>query len=193
MVRKVREQEAWVERVDSLRIRAVRDWEWTPKGLRAPSSPVGGAVTRQQAGEPPRPPPPPQVDHRSGVRPDPHQAPGKKMAGSEDDLRIWDGKHLVLQNRYSYADWPDLRPDLDGTLINREPERWLYWLVWTNFDCFRAGPHVFWWHGPKSAPRSSGWRPCPRISPARPGRLPRLRVPRREPLGFLDEPLRRRR
>ena len=81
-----------------------------------------------------------------------------------------------MQNRYSYADWPDLRPDLDGTLINREPERWLYWLVWTNFDCFRAGPHVFWWHGPKEcAPdRADGGH----------ARGFRLRGPGRVPRGF---------
>ncbi|MFO0889662.1 MAG: hypothetical protein U0790_11050 [Isosphaeraceae bacterium] len=25
----------------------------------------------------------------------------------------------------------------------------LSWLVWTNFCCFRAGPHVFWWNSPQ--------------------------------------------
>ena len=52
-----------------------------------------------------------------------------------------------MQNRYS--EWPDQRPDQDGTLIGRNPAKWMDWLVWTNFASFRAGPHVFWWHGPE--------------------------------------------
>src|SRR5262245_54658747 len=32
-VPQVREQEAWIERVESLRIRAVQEWERTPRGI----------------------------------------------------------------------------------------------------------------------------------------------------------------
>ena len=34
-------------------------------------------------------------------------------------------------------------------MINREPEKWLYWLVWSNFNSFRVGAHGFWWMNPK--------------------------------------------
>ncbi len=63
--------------------------------------------------------------------------------GDSEDLRIWDGKRFILHNRY------DLVPDRSGYLINREPEKWLYWLVWSNFNSFRAGAHGFWWMNPK--------------------------------------------
>ncbi len=63
--------------------------------------------------------------------------------GEDDDLRVWDGARFILGNHYDYA------PDRDGYLINRDPKRWLYWLLWTHFALFRAGPHTFWWHGEK--------------------------------------------
>jgi hypothetical protein len=64
------------------------------------------------------------------------------QVGFSDDLRTWDGRRFALYDRY------DRSPDRNGYLINREPEKWLYWLLWANFDSFRAGPHVCWWHGP---------------------------------------------
>jgi hypothetical protein len=33
LVRQAREHEAWIDRVESIRIRAVRQWERTPKGI----------------------------------------------------------------------------------------------------------------------------------------------------------------
>ena len=61
------------------------------------------------------------------------------VVGDDDDLRIWDGARFILANHYDYA------PDRDGYLINRDPKRWLYWLLWSHFAAFRAGPHAFWW------------------------------------------------
>ena len=63
--------------------------------------------------------------------------------GEDDDLRVWDGARFILANHYDYA------PDRDGYLINRNPEQWLYWHIWTHFASFRAGPHSFWWNQEK--------------------------------------------
>ncbi|QEH36360.1 hypothetical protein OJF2_49210 [Aquisphaera giovannonii] len=146
LVRQVREREAWVERVDSLRIRAIQDWELTPKGLEHRRR----AARKQFPGSPPEQDPNTRPRHRTVVE----QAFDRKRIrlrvkdeGYSDDLRIWDGSRFVLQNRYD--PWPGLAPDQEGSLISEDPGRWLYWLVWTNFACFRGGPHVFWWHGPK--------------------------------------------
>ena len=58
-----------------------------------------------------------------------------------DDLRVWDGRRFILRNRYTSA------PAQDGYLINRDPAGWLYRFAWSDFACFRAGPHLFWWSG----------------------------------------------
>jgi thiol-disulfide isomerase/thioredoxin len=142
LVRQVRDREAWIERVESLQLKAEMHWARTPRGI----------VHRRQAIQAQFP--------GADLSKDPDLQPRgttivelafdkarirlrDRQVSFVDDLRIWDGKRFVLYDRYDQA------PDRNGYLINREPEKWLYWHVWTNFYCFRAGPHVFWWHGPK--------------------------------------------
>jgi thiol-disulfide isomerase/thioredoxin len=146
LVRQVREREAWIERLDSIRIRAVQDWVRTPKGIEHGRRQF---ERKNQGGRWKDDP-----DLRTRVKCVVELAYDRarirlrvKDEGYSDDLRVWDGKRFFLQNRY--ADWPGLRPDQDGTLISRDAKNWLAWLIWTNFACFRGGPHVFWWHGPE--------------------------------------------
>ncbi len=146
LVRQVRERDAWIEHVDSLQIKAVQYWERTPKGLEhrrrmlEKDSPGGHWENHP--------------DLRPRCKWTIEQAYDRTRLrlrvldeGYSDDLRVWDGSRFFLQNRY--GEWPGLKPDQDGTLIGKDPARWMYWLIWSNFASFRAGPHLFWWTGPK--------------------------------------------
>ncbi len=145
LVRQVRRQEAWIEGVESIHITAVQHWKRTPQGLEH----TRRQIERQFPGS--RPGTDPNLRER--VKWTIELAFDRTRIrlrlldeGYSDDLRIWDGKRFILQNRYS--DWPDLRQDQDGTLYKNDLSM-LSWLVWTNFASFRAGPHVFWWSSPK--------------------------------------------
>ncbi len=146
LVRQAREQEAWIERVHSLQIEAVQHWTRTPEGLEK--------LRRQAEADFPG----------SRFETDPNSRPHCKWTidfaydrtrvrvrlqdeGYSDDLRLWDGKRFVFQNRY--ADWPGLRPDQDATLIASKPGTWLSGQGWSYFASFRAGPHSFWWNSPQ--------------------------------------------
>jgi len=145
LVRQVRDREAWIDRVESLSIKAVQHWERTPKGLELSRR----RLEKDFPGTRPENDPNLRKDLRYTIE----LAFDRKRIrlrvhdeGYSDDLRVWDGDRFILQNRY--ADWPGLRPDQDGTLYKRDLSM-LSWLVWTNFSCFRAAPHVFWWNGPQ--------------------------------------------
>ncbi len=142
LVRDVRQRESWIERVESLQLKAEIRWERTPRGVEHRRRKL-----RKQF---------PDADLAKFRDLYFHTSQIVELAfdkarirrriedvGDSEDLRIWDGKRFILHNRY------DLLPDRSGYLINREPEKWLYWLVWTNFNSFRSGPHHFWWDGPK--------------------------------------------
>jgi thiol-disulfide isomerase/thioredoxin len=158
LVRQVREREAWIERVESIRVRAVQEWERTPKGIAHGRR----QFERQNPGGRWQEDPNlrarctwviEQAYDRRRIR------LRVKDEGYSDDLRVWDGKLFFLQNRY--ADWPGLRPDQDGTLVSRDGASWLSSLVWSNFSCFRAGLHAFWWYRPEERAEIEGWTPRP--------------------------------
>jgi thiol-disulfide isomerase/thioredoxin len=142
LVRQVRQRESWIERVDSIELKALIRWQHTPRGvehrrreLEAQFPNVDVAGFR---------------DLRVGTRQVVEMAYDKarvrlrvEQVGDSEDLRIWDGKRFVLRSRY------DESPDRNGILIDREPERQLPWVVWSHFDSFRSGAHRFWWNGPK--------------------------------------------
>jgi thiol-disulfide isomerase/thioredoxin len=148
LVRQVRGQESWIDRVESLRLTAEIRWERTPLGIEQRRREL-----RRQF---------PDADLSQFRDLQAHTSQIVELAfdrkrirlriedvGESEDLRIWDGKRFILHNRY------DLAPDRSGYLINREPEKWLYWLVWNNFQSFRAGAHEFWWMNPK---RLADWK-----------------------------------
>jgi thiol-disulfide isomerase/thioredoxin len=158
LVRQVRDQEAWIDRVDSIRIRAVQEWERTPRGIEHGRR----RLERQNPGARWQEDPNLRARCTWGIE----QAYDRrrirlrvKDEGYSDDLRVWDGKRFFLQNRY--ADWPGLRPDQDGTLISRDGASWLSSLVWMNFSSFRAAPHAFWWYRPEERAEIEGWTPRP--------------------------------
>jgi thiol-disulfide isomerase/thioredoxin len=158
LVRRVREQEAWIERIESLRIRAVQEWERTPKGI------AHGRRQHERQNPGGRWQDDPNLRaHCTWVI---EQAYDRrrirlrvKDEGYSDDLRVWNGKLFFLQNRY--ANWPGLRPDQDGTLISRDGASWMSSTLWTNFSSFRAGPHAFWWYRPEERAEIEGWTPRP--------------------------------
>ncbi len=138
LVRGVREREAWIERVKSLQIEAEVVWETSPEGVAHRRK----ALLRQFPGA--------DVDKSPDLRPGKTQRVelafdrtrvrlGEKYLGDYEDIRSWDGTRFVLHNRYERS------PDRDGFLINRDPARWLNWLLWIDFPAFRGGPHRFWW------------------------------------------------
>jgi hypothetical protein len=142
LVRQVHEREAWIEKVDSIHIKAVQNWVRTPKGIENHRA----KLERDFPGSRPKTDP----NLREKLKWTIELAYDRKRIrlrihdeGYSDDLRIWDGNRFILQNRYS--EWPDLRPDQDGTLFKSDLSM-LSWLVWVNFQSFRAGPHVFWWN-----------------------------------------------
>ena len=138
LVRQVREHEAWVERVSSLRLKADEHWVRSAQGIEKRKKELqaqfpGADVSRFRDLKPEKDG---QVDlafDRLRVR------LRVTTVGEDDDLRVWDGARFILANHFDYA------PDRDGYLINRDPNRWLYWLLWSHFASFRAAPHKFWW------------------------------------------------
>ncbi len=142
LVRQVRQRESWIDRIESLSLKAEIRWERTPRGVeyrrrelrkQFPNADLGKFrelyFHTEQVVE--------QAFDRERIR------LRIEDIGHAEDLRIWDGKRFILRNRYVQL------PEQDGTLISREPENWIYWLLWSNFDSFRTGPHDFWWTGPK--------------------------------------------
>jgi thiol-disulfide isomerase/thioredoxin len=151
LVRQVRDREAWIERVASLQLKAENHWERPPRGIeqrrRELQKQFPGADLSSLRDWQPRGTTIVELGFdRARVR------LRVQQVGFEDDLRIWDGKRFILHNSY------DRSPDRNGYLINREPDKWLYPHVWTDFQSFRAGPHVFWWHGPKERAEIVGSR-----------------------------------
>ncbi len=145
LVRQVREQEAWIERVESIRIQAVENWERTPKGLEQLRRRLAPQLTQEQLER--------HHDLRHHCKWIIELAYDRKRfrfqdqdEGYSDDLQVYDGRRFFWQNRYNYADWPDLATDQDRTMIGSDPEKWH---GWSYFPSFRAGPHVFWWNSPQ--------------------------------------------
>ena len=157
LVRQVRKREAWIEHVDSLQIKAVQDWERTPKGIERQRR----RLEKQIPGSPSESDPNSRP-HCKWIIEQAYDRTRLRLRvqdeGYSDDLRVWDGKRCFSQNRYS--EWPGLRADQDGTLIAKDPAS-MSWLLWTNFACFRAGPHVFWWNSPKERPEIERMAPKP--------------------------------
>ena len=144
LVRQVRAQEAWIERVSSLRITADEHAVRSPDGIKKRKKELeaqfpGADVSSFRDLKPEKDGRVDLAFDRSRVRLQ------VTTVGEDDDLRIWDGARFILANHYDYA------PDRDGYLINRDPKRWLYWLLWSRFTSFRAGPHKFWWNSDKDA------------------------------------------
>jgi thiol-disulfide isomerase/thioredoxin len=141
LVRQVREREAWIDHVESLLLKAEGRLERTPQGIEQHRK----ALQKQFPGADLSDWPDLQMSQSDVVElAFDHKRVRLRatMTGESDDFRIWDGKRFILHNHYEKA------PDRDGYLIHRDPEPWLYRLVWTRFFSFRAGPHLFWWHGP---------------------------------------------
>jgi hypothetical protein len=139
LVRQARAREAWIEKVSSLRIRADEHSVRSPQGIEKLKKQLQSQFpwANVAAFRDLKPEKDGHVDlafDRSRVR------FRVTTVGEDDDLRVWDGARFTLANHYDYA------PDRDGYLINRDPNRWLYWLLWTHFASFGAGPHTFWWH-----------------------------------------------
>jgi thiol-disulfide isomerase/thioredoxin len=148
LVHLARSRESWIDGAGSLQLKAEIRWERTPLGLEQRRREL-----RTQF---------PDADLSQFRDLQAHTSQIVELAfdrnrirlriedvGDSEDLRIWDGKRFILHNRY------DLAPDRSGYLINREPEKWLYWLVSNNFHCFRAVAHEFWWMNPK---RLAEWK-----------------------------------
>jgi len=145
LVRQVREQEAWIERVDSIQIQAVENWERTPNGLEQQRRRVLTDLTGEQLER--------HHNLRHHCKWNIELAYDRKRVrfwqqdqGYSDDLQVYDGRRFFWQNRYNYTDWPDLGTDQDRTLIESDPGKCH---GWSYFPSFPAGPHVFWWNSPQ--------------------------------------------
>jgi thiol-disulfide isomerase/thioredoxin len=143
MVRTVREREAWIERVASLHLKAEIHGEITPDGLAKRRR----ELSQQFPGGNIEGNPDLKTIHIEEVELAFDAKRVRKRNYKEDwgyeDLRVWDGRRFILQNRYDNA------TDQDGCLINRNPDQWLYWLLWVDFPAFRAAHHSFWWERPE--------------------------------------------
>ena len=133
-----------------MRIRAVRQWVRTPKGIEH-----GRREFERQNPEGRWQEDPNLRAHCKDVIEQAYDRRRIRLRVKDeeylDDLRVWDGKRFFLQSRY--ADWPGLAPDQNGTLISRNGSGWIGRQVWSHFETFQIGPHVFWWHSPAESRR----------------------------------------
>jgi thiol-disulfide isomerase/thioredoxin len=137
LVRAVRAQEAWIDQVDSLWLKADVIWERTPKGIakrrrelqaRYPGVNVDSSPELQPRGEQKTE----VAFDRTRVR------TRNQWPWAIDDLRVWDGK------RYIGRVLPKNDPTRESILITREPESRLNHVL-SDFSSFRVASHPFWW------------------------------------------------
>src|SRR5262249_14640182 len=137
LVRAVRAQEAWIDRVDSLWLKADVTWERTPKGIarrrrelqaQSPGVDVDASPELQ-----------PRSEQRTEVAFDRTRVRvWNQWPWGSDELRIWDGKRYVGR-AFSKDD-----PRSESILITREPGSRLDYVL-SDFCSFRAASHPFWW------------------------------------------------
>lgn len=140
LIRSIREREAWIDRLESLSIRAEIRYEVTPAGIAKRRRELRAVFSDERA----------IAAHRD-LRPvtvesieldfDRHRL---RWSNSQDpnwfDLRVWDGRRMILHSSY------DTPPDRRAYVIAPEAGRFLSHIT-AYFDSFRAGPHPLWWAG----------------------------------------------
>ncbi|MFI5458153.1 MAG: TlpA disulfide reductase family protein [Isosphaerales bacterium] len=137
-VQSIREQESWIDRVESLSLKAEVHWETTPRGI---------AKRRRELQK--RFPAGFDIEGNRGLRPSTVEtvelAFDRQRARWWDywdpawfDLRVWDGKRTVAHHSY------DNGPDQEEYLIKHDPAG-LMSDAWVHFFSFRAGPHRPWY------------------------------------------------
>jgi thiol-disulfide isomerase/thioredoxin len=153
LVRHVRAREAWVERVTSLHLKANDHFVRSPEGVEHKRK----ELQKQFPG----------ADLSKWPDLKPHKTGSTELAfdgsrvrvrtvfdGEYDDLRVWDGRRLVMHQRYEPA------PDQESYTVNRDPRNWLYGVsLQSTITAFlSAGPHSFWWDTAEDrAKRAAAW------------------------------------
>jgi hypothetical protein len=154
LVRSIREQESWIDRVESLSLKAEVLYETTPAGI---------AKRRRELQQ--QRPAGADIEGNRGLRPRTVETielafDRKRVRWWEDgdpawfDLRVWDGHRLIVYSSY------DTPPDRREYQIGTDPTRALPGLL-DHFYSFRAGPRRLWWAYPpedrESVIRLMGW------------------------------------
>lgn len=138
LVRSIREQEAWIDRVESLWLKAEVRYETTPAGI---------AKRRRELRK--EFPDGRDIESNRGLRPVAFEtvelAFDRERVRCWDrwdadwfDLRVWDGRRLITYASYGVP------PDLREYQILAEPGTLLSGFL-VHFDSFRAGPRRLWW------------------------------------------------
>lgn len=141
LVRSIRRQEAWVDRVESLWIKASVAWERTPRGIAKRRRELQQQFPGQNLDA--MPDLRPMGAQRSELAFDQTRVRTRDLwPWGVDDLRVWDGKRYLGQDHYEKT------PERDGYLISPSPEQRLHG-VFNNLSCFRASAHLSWWIPPK--------------------------------------------
>ncbi|QDV38036.1 TlpA family protein disulfide reductase [Tautonia plasticadhaerens] len=142
LVKRIRESEAWIDRVSSFHLEAISTFRLTPEGVEQ----------RRREFE----------EQNPGVEPDPERFPDLRpvtttsvelafegdrlryLAAPEDqyeELRLWDGRRFVGRTR-------SLQPGVDRTdyLLASKPEDRFQPVFWLYLYAFRAGPRAERWY-----------------------------------------------
>jgi len=138
LVRSIREQEAWIDRVESLRLKADIRFETSPAGIAKRRREL-----RKKFGDGR------DIESNRSLRPVAFET--IELAFDRErvrwwdrwdadwfDLRVWDGRRLITYASYGVP------PDRREYQILAEPGTLLSGLL-VHFDSFRAGPRRLWW------------------------------------------------
>lgn len=137
LVRSVRAQEAWIDRVESFRLKAEVAWKRSPKGMamkrkelqaQFPGASIDAMLKLEFKDV--------QITQLAFDR---QRILSRNLwPWGVDDLRVWDGKRYIGYALQKGA------PEHDSYLIARDVEHRLDTAL-SNLCSFRTAPHPFWW------------------------------------------------
>jgi len=137
LVREVRAQEAWLDRVKSLWLKAEVTWERTPQGIAKQRRQLQKQFPGQNVDS--LPDLQPLDRQRTEIAFDRTRVRTRELwPWGVDDLQIWDGKRYIGREQYKKS------PKGDSYLISPGSDHRLN-AVFMSLSCFRAAAHPFWW------------------------------------------------
>ena len=124
------DRESWIERVESIRLKAIVLWERTPRGIEQKRRELQKHHPDADLAK--------SRDLRVQTRQIIELAYDKARirlrvedVGDREDLRIWDGKRFILRNR------DEMAPDRNRCLITRDQGIGYHSSLWSDFQSFR--------------------------------------------------------
>jgi RNA polymerase sigma factor (sigma-70 family) len=146
LVRKVRQDESWMDRVQSFQITLEDKWLRTPDGIKARRAELKKQFPLMAINETSFPELKPETDGKLLLAFDPYrlftllQSNGTEL----EDFRFWDGQEMVDHEKYSSGQ--------ELYAFDSGPQRFIGNFFLLDLPWPRADFHPFWWHPQQTGP-----------------------------------------